>query len=154
VNLCKIILSLALFFGLISSLTACKQTPKVNLEQTEAEIQQVLANQEELSIETGKLADQGQVEEALEKSAQLKANLARVLELNQIIINHIDEDKKELYIKRKELFEINIKLLNKMEECVAYLADGKVAFEKCQTEFLEINQDLETKGKELQALTE
>jgi peptidoglycan hydrolase CwlO-like protein len=150
-----ILLIVFIIFVLILSrgLVKKEKNSQVDLQKKEEEIQAVLANQEELAMAVGKLADQAKIEEALAKNSQLKENLHQALVLNQIIIDNLNEERREVFIKRKELLETNLRMLEKMEECLAYIGKDKKALEKCQLEFTAINEELEGKGKELQNLS-
>lgn len=144
----KIILLIILLI-LVLGLSACMKTSPIDLGATETEIQTILSNQRELSAEIARLADQTQPELALEKNNLLKEKLNQALDLNQIIIDNIKGDKKDAFVKRKELFLANLKMVDKMEECLGYMEKDKEAFEKCQTEFIGVVGELENKRGEL-----
>lgn len=128
----KLILSLVVVGGLILVGAGCKNktvsNPSNDLASLENEIQSLLVNEQQLKVEAGRLADQGQIKASLNKFDILIANYNRSKELNETIGRRIPNNQ-EYFGKRGELFASAVNIWEKTKGCIALMNEGQKSSE-------------------------
>jgi uncharacterized protein YcfL len=149
--------ALALFL-----LTGCsKENENMLTEKQQAQVQQkeeeikTIINSWEIKITEGAgLADQGKQEESIAKLEEVKQDVQKAINLNQELSNiaqgleKIDEKSKTYYVKRGELFQLVLDMVNKMDECVKLYFQDKNQGEACFKDIQEISKQIEEKSAE------